>query len=100
MDILQQGAFEESKRAGFLQPIDNRNVFPLECVTGFTPLEFFGELRVKKDSSQLLQLFLSLFRVGDKGIDLWIGFARRHGKLCKFPSCVQCKIRSSEPLCS
>jgi hypothetical protein len=79
MDILEQGAFEKRQRAGFLQSIDDDYVLSVKRVAGLMPLEIFSELRVEKDGSQLLQLFLPTFRVGDKGIDLGIGFARCGG---------------------
>jgi hypothetical protein len=54
--------------------------FALERVTGLTPLEFFGQLRVEKDCSQLLQFSTPLFRSADEGIDVGIRFAWCHGQ--------------------
>jgi hypothetical protein len=40
------------------------------CSRAHAPLEFFSELRVEKDGSQLLQLFLPLFALAIKASTL------------------------------
>lgn len=61
LGIFQQHAFDEQECAVFFESTDKNDIFALSRITGLAPLQFFVQLAVKKDPSQLRHLFLPLF---------------------------------------